>query len=99
MFEEIKLSIFKKFNGSVLQLISIGSILAESRPNYSDMDVIAVVEDQMQSYNFLKEVSGLVLDLSLKYEVFISIYPVGVSIFESSTSQFIKNIKTKGQIL
>nr|DAP46149.1 MAG TPA: hypothetical protein [Caudoviricetes sp.] len=78
-----------------LRTFIIGSN-SEGIINNTDIDIIVIVNDGIDYFIFLEQISQNINDLIISNNILISVYPISASEFESNSSEFIQNIKERG---
>ncbi len=78
-----------------IKLFIIGSN-SEGITNNTDIDIIVIVNDEVDHFTFLEQVSQLINETIISNNILISINPISATDFENNSSEFILNIKTRG---
>lgn len=98
--KEFQRQLLERFKGKILLMELFGSKVRNDDRVDSDIDTILVTK--IKDYEFAKEICGVALDISLKYDVDIS--PTIYSEMEFSTLKkknrsFIRNVMREGVVL
>lgn len=64
--------------------------------NNTDIDIIVIVNDEVDYYIFLEQISQSINNIIISNNILISVYPISTSEFENNSSEFIQNIKKRG---
>lgn len=96
ILDSFKASLPKYIQDKILKFILIGSRLTNEKKDNSDYDIIVVVKNTTDSYEFIKEISPFISNFSFRNELVLGIYPIKDDVLKYQHSQFIHNIIYKG---
>lgn len=96
ILDAFKNSLSSDIKEKILKLILIGSRLKNEKKDNSDYDIIAVIDNLIDSYDFIIEISPFVSTFSFQNKLVIGIYPIKEDVLKKQHSQFINNIIFKG---
>ena len=63
----------------------------------NDLDIVIVIPDHLSKFTCMIEWSPIVAELIDKYQIWIGVFPVLKSEYESGSSMFLQNVKSKGK--
>ncbi|MBI4722577.1 MAG: nucleotidyltransferase domain-containing protein [Candidatus Stahlbacteria bacterium] len=95
---QIKKYLIKKYEDKIKQVIIYGSYARGEATKDSDIDILVVIDDSLNSYNVRKSLSDIIFDILLEKKELISVIAVPESIFKNYKSPFILNVKEEGMI-
>ena len=78
-----------------IQFIVIGSNNNEI-VNPTDIDIILIVDNDVDVYSLVHQISSKIVALIIKHRILISIYPIRKSCYDACETQFINNIHRYG---
>jgi hypothetical protein len=92
-FKRKILDIFKP-----IKIVHIGSNSATDNQNNEydykrDFDFIIVVEDTINCYEYIKQISSILKEIIVKYGLETHAYPIKDSIYKDGESEFLKNVR------
>lgn len=97
ILEELRAGLEKLYENKLEQIILYGSYArGEERPPDSDLDVIAILADYEDRWGEVKRTSQLVSDLSLAYEVSVSLLLVRRQEWEKGEELLYSNVREEG---
>lgn len=96
ILEELELELRKIYKGRFKNLILYGSHARGKATEDSDIDVVAVIEGIKNPVTELGKLSGIISQISLKYDTLISLYPISTEDFENRNSPLLLNVRKKG---
>ncbi|GHT36532.1 hypothetical protein AGMMS49574_28410 [Bacteroidia bacterium] len=79
-----------------IKILHIGSNqkLKNDDCNYeSDFDIIIIVEDEIDCYEYSKQISSILKETIVKFDILISAYPIKESIYLNGISEFLNNVR------
>lgn len=96
LLEELKRELAKLYGPRLKELVLFGSYARrEARPG-SDLDVAMILDDFERTWPEITRTSAVVSDLSLKYDITVSLIPVRERDFATGASTFERNIQAEG---
>ena len=96
ILRHLKTNISDRNEGGLTKFILVGSRVLDLEKDNSDIDVIVIISDSIDTYDFIKEAAIVISDIFSLYETVVGIYPIKESNYHMGNSQFINNIITKG---
>ena len=96
ILEELQSELRAIYKGRFKDLILYGSHARGEATENSDIDVIAVIEGIENPIRELGKLSGIISQISLKYDTLISLYPLSLEDFESRNSPLLLNVRKEG---
>ena len=94
--EEVKEYLIKIYGDRVKQVIIYGSYARGEATEESDIDVLIVVDDSLNSFKVRKSLSDILFDILLENEELISVIAIPESYFKNYNSPFLLNVKEEG---
>ncbi len=94
--EEIKEYLIKIYGDRVKQVIIYGSYARGEATEESDIDVLIVVDDSLNSFEVRKSLSDILFDILLENGELISVIAIPESYFKNDNSPFLLNVKEEG---
>jgi len=91
--KDLREEIIECLGQSIIDIILISNKHSDLK---NDVDYVLIVKDSSNKLEIVKIYSKLAVDLSMKYGVFISIYPIYNEGFIRAESMFISNVKDNG---
>ena len=90
----------KKIYGQrLLKIILYGSYALGRADKDSDLDVAVVLKGKVNPGKEIDRMLDVLVDLNLKYQVLVSVYPVSEKDFQSRPSPLLINIRNEGVAL
>jgi hypothetical protein len=62
----------------------------------SDFDIIIVVDDGVDCYEYVKQISPILKQVIIQFNIIISAYPLKERIYKSGESEFLNNLRKNG---
>lgn len=93
ILKEIKINILEHCTPN--KFIIIGSN-KDGIINNTDLDIIIIVEDQTNLPHIIKNISPSIKKLIVKYNFYISVFPIKEKHYKMQKSEFIHNIRQTG---
>jgi predicted nucleotidyltransferase len=94
--DEFKREIQKIYVEKLYKLILYGSHARGNAGKDSDIDLAVVLKGKVNPGKEIDRMLDVLVDLNLKYQVLISVYPVSEEDFLSRASPLLINIRSKG---
>lgn len=64
--------------------------------NNTDIDIVIIVKDNIDLFTLSEKIAPTIRDLILKYNFFISVFPISEKYYILQNTQFISNVIEKG---
>lgn len=96
VLNSIKTILKENFKDEILKFILIGSRTSDTQKENSDYDIIIVTRNVVDSYNFIKNATQYISQISFDSKSNIEIYPVKENNLNNTSSQFINNVILNG---
>jgi len=77
-------------------LFLIGSNKEKELDLTSDLDIIIIVENNINCYEYVKQITPILKNLTVKYNIMVNAYPIKSRIFKEEKSEFLNNIRQNG---
>jgi hypothetical protein len=92
-FKEKIIEIFKP-----IKILHIGSNSKKKSQNSdynyeSDFDIIIIVNDDIDCYEYIKQIAPILKAIIIKFDIMINAYPIKESIYLKGESEFLNNVR------
>ena len=96
---EIKRFLIDKYGDNIKKVIVYGSFARGEATEASDIDMMVIIDDSINSENVEKELSAFLFDILLERKELISVFAIPESMYENYNSPFILNTKAEGVVI
>jgi len=84
-----------------IKVLNIGSnsrnrIDDDNLDSERDLDIIIVVDNHVDCYEYLKKISAILKSMIIKYEILITAYPIKEEVYLKGESEFLDNVRKHG---
>lgn len=99
LVNKIKENLIRKYGKKIKKVILYGSYARGENTRESDVDILVLIDDSLKTSEVRKSISGLLLNILLKEEEFISVIVLPENFFNSYNYPFLLNVKKEGVLL
>ena len=92
----VKECLIKDYGKKIKEVILYGSSVRGERNKDSDIDILVVIDDSLNSSEVRKSLSDLLFDVLMEEQELLSVVVIPKSFFENYNSPFILNVKEEG---
>ena len=96
VLSELKKRLKVLYRGRLVSIILYGSYARKEAGGDSDIDVAVVLNGEVSPGEEIDHMLDTIIDLNLKYNALISVYPVSEEVFENVKSPLILNVHREG---
>lgn len=96
LLTELRGSIEALYGKRFKHLVLFGSQARSDAKEFSDIDVLVVLEDEVNLSAEIRRTSSLVADISLKYDTVVYCLFVSMQEYEAEATSLIRNIQREG---
>jgi predicted nucleotidyltransferase len=94
----IKAHLTKLYGAQVKKVILYGSCVRGTANSDSDIDILILVDESLNSFEVRESLSDLLYDILLEEGELVSVVVVGERLYESYNSPFMLNVKKEGLV-
>lgn len=94
--KELKEELVRIYSDSLGKLVLYGSYARGEADKDSDIDLAVVLKGEVNPGKEIDRMLDILVDLNLRYQVLISVYPVSEDDFLSRASPLLMNIRSQG---
>jgi predicted nucleotidyltransferase len=99
LIKKIKKYLRERYGEKIKKVILYGSYVKGKATEESDIDVIVVVDDSLNSAKVRESLSDYLFDVLLEEEELISVLVINESLYENYKSPFLLNVKEEGLVI
>jgi len=96
---EIKKYLIEIYKDKIKQVILYGSFARNEATKESDIDVLVVISDELDSFKVRESLSAFLFEILLEKGELISLIAIPESIFKTYNSPFLLNVKEEGGLI
>lgn len=96
---EIKEYLIEIYKDKIKQVIIYGSFARNEATKESDIDVLVVISDELDSFKVRESLSEFLFEILLEKGELISLIAIPESIFKTYNSPFLLNVKEEGGLI
>jgi hypothetical protein len=79
-----------------IKILHIGSNCENKDNNYnyeSDFDLIIIVNDEIDNYEYSKQISPILKSTIIQFNIMINAYPIKETVYKEGKSEFLNNVR------
>ncbi len=99
ILKKLKNFIVKNYGNKVKKVILYGSYAKGNPKEDSDIDIMVVVDNSVNSYKIEEELNEILFDILIEYRKLVSLLVVNEGLFQNYKSPLFSNIKEEGIVV
>ncbi len=96
LISRIKVHLIRIYGEQIKKVILYGSCVRGTATSDSDIDILVLVDESLNSFEVRESLSDLLYDILLEEGELFSVVVVGERLYESYNSPFMLNVKKEG---
>jgi predicted nucleotidyltransferase len=97
ILSEFKKELSCRYGSRMRRLVCYGSQARREAGPESDVDLVLILEGDVRPSHEIDQVVDLLADFNLRYEVLISLLPVGQDMWNTAEGPFWRNVHREGR--
>jgi uncharacterized protein len=96
---ELKNKLMEIYKNKLVELVLFGSYARNEHHENSDIDLLLVLSGEMIPGIEINRIIDVVYDMSLAYDVLLSVVPISENEYKKEESAFLINVRKEGRIV